>query len=106
MKITGFETFQVDGGWESFSFLKVTTDEGLVGWSEFNEARGRKGLTGLILSVAKSLVGKDPRAINRHRRAALCAGAFDDRRPAVPRQRGAGQRLPRHQGKGAERAGL
>ncbi len=64
MKITGFETFQVDGGWESFSFLKVTTDDGLVGWSEFNEARGRKGLTGLILGVAESLVGKDPRAIN------------------------------------------
>ena len=64
MKITGFETFQVDGGWESFSFLKMTTDEGLVGWSEYNEARGRKGLTGLILSLGQSLVGKDPRAVN------------------------------------------
>lgn len=64
MKIAGFETFQVDGGWESFSFLKVMTDEGLVGWSEYNEARGRKGLTGLILSLGQSLIGKDPRAVN------------------------------------------
>jgi galactonate dehydratase len=64
MKITGFETFQVDGGWESFSFLKMTTDEGLVGWSEYNEARGRKGLTGLVLSLGQPLVGKDPRAVN------------------------------------------
>jgi galactonate dehydratase len=64
MKIVGFETFQVDGGWESFSFLKVTTDEGLIGWSEYNEARGRKGLSGLILSLGQSLVGKDPRAVN------------------------------------------
>ena len=64
MKIVGFETFQVDGGWESFSFLKVTTDEGLIGWSEYNEARGRKGLSGLILSLGQSLVGKDPRAVS------------------------------------------
>ena len=42
MKIVSFETFQVDGGWESFSFLKLVTDEGLVGWSEYNEARGRR----------------------------------------------------------------
>ena len=64
MKITGFETFQVDGGWESFSFLKVTTDQGLVGWAEYNEARGRNGLTGLIGGLGRSLVGKDPRAVN------------------------------------------
>lgn len=64
MKITGFETFQVDGGWESFSFLKMVTDEGLVGWSEYNEARGRKGLTGLVLSLGQSLIGRDPRAVN------------------------------------------
>ncbi len=64
MKITGFETFRVDGGWESFSFLKVTTDQGLVGWAEYSEARGRKGLTGLIRGLGQSLIGKDPRAIN------------------------------------------
>ena len=50
MKIVRVETFQVDGGWESFSFLKLVTDDGLVGWSEYNEARGRKGLTGLLLN--------------------------------------------------------
>lgn len=64
MKITGFETFHVDGGWESFSFLKVRTDEGLVGWSEYSEARGRKGLTGLILSLGQTLIGRDARAVN------------------------------------------
>jgi L-alanine-DL-glutamate epimerase-like enolase superfamily enzyme len=64
MKITGFETFRVDGGWESFSFLKVTTDQGLVGWAEYSEARGRKGLTGLIRGLGQSLIGMDPRAIN------------------------------------------
>jgi galactonate dehydratase len=65
MKIVGLETFQVDGGWESFSFLKILTDEGLAGWSEYSEARGRRGLTGLILNLGQSLVGKDPRAVNQ-----------------------------------------
>jgi L-alanine-DL-glutamate epimerase-like enolase superfamily enzyme len=64
MKIVRVETFQVDGGWESFSFLKLVTDDGLVGWSEYNEARGRKGLTGLLLNLAQSLIGMDPRAVN------------------------------------------
>jgi len=64
MKIIGYETFQVDGGWESFSFLKMRTDEGIVGWSEYNEARGRKGLTGLILSLGQSLISRDPRDVN------------------------------------------
>ncbi|MSQ50548.1 MAG: mandelate racemase/muconate lactonizing enzyme family protein [Betaproteobacteria bacterium] len=65
MKITGFEDFSTFGGWENFSFLKVTTDEGIVGWAEFNEARGRKGLTGLIHSMAEGLIGEDPRNVSR-----------------------------------------
>ena len=39
MKITKLEDFHADGGWDTYSFLKITTDEGLVGWSEFNESR-------------------------------------------------------------------
>ena len=40
MKITRIETFQADAGWRMFSFLKVTTDTGIIGWSEFNESFG------------------------------------------------------------------
>jgi L-alanine-DL-glutamate epimerase-like enolase superfamily enzyme len=64
VKIVALDTFRVDGGWENFCFLKMTTDEGVVGWSEFSEARGRKGLTALILGLGQSLIGKDPRAVN------------------------------------------
>ena len=35
MRITKLTTLRADGGWRPFSFLKVDTDEGLVGWSEF-----------------------------------------------------------------------
>ena len=43
MKVTKIETLRCDAGWRTFSFLKVMTDEGLVGWSEFNESFGSGG---------------------------------------------------------------
>lgn len=63
MRITSIQDLHANGGWEPFSFLKITTDEGLVGWSEFNEARGRKGISVLIKGMAASLVGQDPRQL-------------------------------------------
>src|SRR5665213_1514190 len=37
MKIVKIENLHADGGWRNFSFLKLVTDEGLVGWSEYAE---------------------------------------------------------------------
>ena len=65
MKIVGFNDFHVNGGWENFSFFKISTDEGVVGWAEFNEARGRKGLAGLIHSLGEGLIGADPCNVSR-----------------------------------------
>lgn len=39
MNITGLETFAVDGGWRAWTYVKVTTDEGVTGWGECLEAR-------------------------------------------------------------------
>jgi len=64
MKITKFEDFHADCGWDTYSFLKITTDVGLVGWSEFKESR-RRGLAALIHGLGKTLIGEDPRAIGR-----------------------------------------
>jgi galactonate dehydratase len=64
MKIVTFEDFHVECGWDTYSFLKITTDEGLVGWSEFKESR-RRGLAALIHGLGRSLIGEDPRAIGR-----------------------------------------
>ena len=60
MKIVKLEDFHVDCGWEDYSFLKITTDEGLVGWSEFRESR-RKGMRALIHGMSELLIGADPR---------------------------------------------
>ncbi len=64
MKIVKLEDFHADGGWDTYSFLKITTDEGLVGWSEFNESR-RRGMTAVIQGLGATLVGQDPTAIGR-----------------------------------------
>jgi L-alanine-DL-glutamate epimerase-like enolase superfamily enzyme len=64
MKITKLEDFHVDCGWEDYSFLKISTDEGIVGWSEFRESR-RKGMRALIHGMSELVIGQDPRAIGR-----------------------------------------
>lgn len=61
MKITAIETLQADAGWRMFSFLKVMTDDGIVGWSEFNESFGSTGLSDVIRGLSPLIIGKDPR---------------------------------------------
>ena len=65
MKITKIEDLHCDAGWRVLSFLKVTTDEGIIGYSEYNESYGAKGLTGVILRLGETLIGQDPRPIER-----------------------------------------
>ena len=65
MKIARIEDLHCDAGWRDFSFLKVTTDDGLVGWSEYNESYGNAGLTAVIRRLAQNLIGQDPRPIER-----------------------------------------
>jgi galactonate dehydratase len=64
MKITKLEQFHVDCGWEIYSFLKISTDEGVTGWSEFREHR-RPGIAAAIHGMGELLIGDDPRAIGR-----------------------------------------
>ena len=63
MKIARIEDLHCDAGWRTFSFLKVTTDDGLVGWSEYTEADGSRGLTAVIHGMAEALIGVDPRPV-------------------------------------------
>jgi galactonate dehydratase len=65
MKIVKVEDLHADAGWRTFSYLKITTDEGLVGWSEFNEAQWNPGLTGVIRKLSAHAIGQDPRAVSR-----------------------------------------
>src|SRR6201984_3849618 len=66
MKIVKVEDLRCDEGCRVNSFLKITTDEGIVGWSEYMEGYGAQGLTGVILKLAERfLIGQDPRPVER-----------------------------------------
>ena len=66
MKITKVESLHADAGWRTFDYLKISTDAGHVGWSEYNESFGGPGLSAVIAQLAPALVGKDPRAWEAH----------------------------------------
>jgi galactonate dehydratase len=66
MKITRFVHLHADAGWRVFSFLKVMTDAGLVGWAEYNDGYGSGGLTALIRKFADVVIGMDPREVGRN----------------------------------------
>jgi galactonate dehydratase len=61
MKIERLETLRADAGWRTFSYLKVTTTDGIIGWSEFNESFGSAGLAEVIYQLSPLVIGKDPR---------------------------------------------
>ena len=76
MKIAKVESLHADAGQRNFDFLKITTDDGLVGWSEYNESFGGLGVSAAIAGLAPAIIGKDPRAWE-----ALTTLMFMQRRP-------------------------
>ncbi|MGH2392819.1 MAG: mandelate racemase/muconate lactonizing enzyme family protein [Candidatus Limnocylindria bacterium] len=62
MKITKVESLHADAGQRNFDFLKISTDDGIVGWSEYNESFGGLGVSAVIEGLAPLIVGRDPRA--------------------------------------------
>lgn len=61
MKIAKLETFHADGGWRIWSYLKITTDTGLIGWSEYSDGFGAGGVSEIISKFASLVHGLDPR---------------------------------------------
>ena len=63
MKISKLTTYRVAPRW---LFLKIDTDEGLVGWGEpVIEGRARS-VEAAVLEIGEQLIGKDPARINDH----------------------------------------
>ena len=65
MRISSLECLHADAGFRNFDFLKISTDEGVVGWSEFNESFGGMGVSSVIEHLAPVIMGQDPRAYER-----------------------------------------
>lgn len=60
MRVVGYETLTCAFGWRTITFLKLTTDDGIVGWSEFSEGFGSPGLASVVNACAQWVIGKDP----------------------------------------------
>ncbi len=58
MNVKTLELLACDAGWRNYHFVKVTTDEGIVGWSEFDEGFGAPGVGAVIERLAPRVIGK------------------------------------------------
>lgn len=55
--ITNIESLHCDAGWRNFSFLKISTSEGITGYSEYNESYGSKGVSAVIEQLTPTIIG-------------------------------------------------
>ena len=58
MKVARIETLHCDAGWRNYHCVKLSTDEGIVGWSEFDEGFGSPGVATAIERLSPRVVGQ------------------------------------------------
>lgn len=72
MKVTAIETIACDAGWRNYFFVKLSTDQGIVGWSEYDEGFGSPGVGAIIEQIGRRLTGQEVHAHERFFQEALC----------------------------------
>ncbi|MEZ5852001.1 MAG: mandelate racemase/muconate lactonizing enzyme family protein [Hyphomicrobiaceae bacterium] len=77
-KIRSIETLSADAGWRNYFFVKVTTEDGIVGWSEYDEGFGAPGVGTAIAKLSQKLIGQP---VGAHER--LYAELYAVTRPAA-----------------------
>lgn len=65
MKITRIETLSCDAGWRDYHFVKVSTDGGVTGWSEFDESLQSPGVATVIARLSTRAIGQSVHAHER-----------------------------------------
>ncbi len=78
MKVRAIETLACDAGWRNYHFVKLTTDDGIVGWSEFSEDFGSPGVSAAIARLAAKAIGQN---VSDHER--IYAELYAATRPAA-----------------------
>ena len=78
MKVKSIETLACDAGWRNYHFVKLTTDTGIVGWSEFDEGFGAPGVGTVIEKLSGRVIGQP---IGAHER--IYAELYCATRPAA-----------------------
>lgn len=59
LKIKAVDLLSCDAGWRNYHFVKVTTDSGIVGWSEFDEGFGAPGVGAAIQRLSVRVIGQN-----------------------------------------------
>jgi len=57
-KIRELTTLSCSAAWRNYYFVKLVTDDGVVGWSEFDEGFGSPGVGAVIRELAPRLAGQ------------------------------------------------
>jgi L-alanine-DL-glutamate epimerase-like enolase superfamily enzyme len=65
MRIAKVETILCDAAWRPWIFVRVETDDGLVGWGECSDGRMPYGVAASVKDYASILIGQDPRQVER-----------------------------------------
>jgi L-alanine-DL-glutamate epimerase-like enolase superfamily enzyme len=78
MKVASIETLACDAGWRNYHFVKLTTDSGIVGWSEYDEGFGAPGVSAVIERLAPRVLGQP---VGEHER--IYAELYCATRPAA-----------------------
>jgi galactonate dehydratase len=73
MKVKSIETLACDAGWRDYHFVKLTTDTGIVGWSEFDEGFGAPGVGTVIERLSARVIGQPVGAHERIYAEIYCA---------------------------------
>src|SRR5438128_715137 len=77
-KATSLEILAGDAGWRNYHFVKLTTEDGIVGWSEFDEGFGSPGVGAAIHRLSARVIGQN---VFQHER--IYAELFAATRPAA-----------------------
>ncbi len=65
LKITGVRTFIVDGGFRPWTFVKIETSDGTVGWGDCTDWGSPKPVAAMVERMAEEIVGCDPMQAER-----------------------------------------
>src|SRR4030081_2929350 len=58
-KVRNLEIVACDAGWRNYHFVKITTEDGIVGWSEFDEGFGSPRVGAVVPSLSARVIGQN-----------------------------------------------
>ena len=88
MNVASLETFHCRAGWRNYHFVKLTLENGVVGWSEYDEGWSSAGVTTVIEKQKRNVIGQN---VMLHERiyARMAAATRQSPTGVLPRANGA-----------------